>query len=65
MKQKEEMTGTHIKLSTSRKIFLAADYLFLTCSALLCLLPLINVLAVSLSSSCGRWSSPGRPTSTR
>ena len=51
MKQKEEMTGTHIKLSVSRKVFLAADYLFLTCSALLCLLPLINVLAVSLSSS--------------
>ena len=51
MKQKEEMTGTHIKLSVSRKVFLAADYLFHTCSALLCLLPLINVLAVSLSSS--------------
>ncbi len=51
MKQKEEMTGTHIRLSLSRKIFLAADYLFLSFSALLCLLPLINVLAVSLSSS--------------
>ncbi len=51
MKQKEEMTGTHIRLSLSRKIFLAADYLFLSFSALPCLLPLINVLAVSLSSS--------------
>lgn len=51
MKRIDEMSGTHIRLSTSRKIFLAADYLFLTVSALLCLLPLINVLAVSLSSS--------------
>lgn len=51
MKRIDEMNGTHIRLSTSRKIFLAADYLFLTAAALLCLLPLINVLAVSLSSS--------------
>ena len=51
MKQQEEMHGTHIKTSLGRKIFLAADYLFLTAAALLCLLPLINVLAVSLSSS--------------
>ena len=51
MKQKEKMVGTHIRLSMGRKIFLVADYLFLACSALLCLLPLINVLAVSLSSS--------------
>ena len=51
MKRIDEMNGTHIRLSTSRKIFLAADYLFLTVAALLCLLPLINVLAVSLSSS--------------
>ncbi|MBQ8160945.1 MAG: carbohydrate ABC transporter permease [Clostridia bacterium] len=40
-----------IRLSTGRKVFLVLDYLFLTLSALMCLLPLINVLAVSLSSS--------------
>ena len=51
MKQQEEMHGTHIKTSLSRKLFLIVDYLFLTGAALLCLLPLINVLAVSLSSS--------------
>ena len=51
MKKKNEMSGTRIKLSFSRKVFLAADYLFLAIAALLCLLPLINVLAVSLSSS--------------
>ncbi len=51
MKQQEEMHGTHIKTSLGRKIFLVADYLFLAAAALMCLLPLINVLAVSLSSS--------------
>ena len=51
MKHIDEMSGTHIKTSLGRKVFLVADYIFLICAALLCLLPLINVLAVSLSSS--------------
>lgn len=51
MKRQEEMHGTHIKTSLGRKIFLVADYVILTFAALMCLLPLINVLAVSLSSS--------------
>lgn len=51
MKRIDEMSGTHIKTSLGRKLFLVFDYLFLSGAALLCLLPLINVLAVSLSSS--------------
>lgn len=51
MKRIDEMSGTHIKTSLGRKLFLAFDYLFLAAAAMLCLLPLINVLAVSLSSS--------------
>ena len=51
MKQHDPQAATHIRLSWSRKVFLVADYLFLAGAALLCLLPLINVLAVSLSSS--------------
>ena len=51
MKNVEEMHTTHIRISLGRRIFLALDYLFLVCIALLCLLPLINVLAVSLSAS--------------
>lgn len=39
------------KVSTSRKIFLLSNYIFLGLIAFLCLLPLINVLAVSFSSS--------------
>jgi ABC-type sugar transport system, permease component len=38
------------KLTTGRKVFLACNYTILAISALLCLLPLINVLAISLSS---------------
>lgn len=37
--------------SLSRKIFVVANYVFLACLALLCILPLINVLAISFSSS--------------
>jgi len=51
MKQQNEMAGVHIRLSPSRRVFMVFDYLFLTFAALMCLLPLINVLAVSLSSS--------------
>ena len=51
MKHIDEMSGTHIKISASRRLFLIFDYIFLACAALLCLLPMINVLAVSLSSS--------------
>ena len=51
MKRHDPQAATHIRLSWSRKVFLVADYLFLAGAALLCLLPLINVLAVSLSSS--------------
>ncbi|RED87692.1 MULTISPECIES: carbohydrate ABC transporter permease [Cohnella] len=39
------------RLSFGRKLFLALDYAFLVGLAVLCLLPLINVLAISFSSS--------------
>ncbi|MDR6550473.1 carbohydrate ABC transporter permease [Paenibacillus qinlingensis] len=39
------------KVSTSRKLFLLINYILLGLIAFLCLLPLINVLAVSFSSS--------------
>lgn len=51
MKRHDPQAATHIRLSWSRKVFLVVDYLFLAGAAMLCLLPLINVLAVSLSSS--------------
>lgn len=38
------------KTSTSRKIFMAFDYLLLTVMALICILPIINLLAMSFSS---------------
>jgi len=38
------------KLTTGRKVFLTFNYIILAIAALLCLLPLINVLAISLSS---------------
>ncbi|WP_159886043.1 carbohydrate ABC transporter permease [Paenibacillus puerhi] len=38
------------KLSTGRKVFLIVNYVILTLAALLCILPLINVLAISFSS---------------
>lgn len=40
----------HSYTSTSRKIFLVFVYIFLAVSALLCVLPIVNVLAVSFSS---------------
>ncbi len=40
-----------LKLSSGRKIFLAFNYTFLIVLAIVCLLPLINVLAISFSSS--------------
>ncbi|CAH1191690.1 Inner membrane ABC transporter permease protein YcjP [Paenibacillus allorhizoplanae] len=39
------------KVTTSRKVFLLVNYILLGLIAFLCLLPLINVLAVSFSSS--------------
>ncbi|MDR2752513.1 MAG: carbohydrate ABC transporter permease [Clostridiales bacterium] len=38
-----------IKTSTSRKVFMAFNYLILTTLSLLCILPFINVLAISFS----------------
>jgi putative aldouronate transport system permease protein len=38
-------------LSSGRKLFLTLDYIFLIGLSILCLLPLINVLAISFSSS--------------
>lgn len=38
-------------LSRSRKLFLAVNYLLLTMTGLLCVLPLLHVLAISFSSS--------------
>lgn len=40
-----------MRLSWQRKAFLASDYIFLACSSLLCLFPLIHVLALSFSSA--------------
>lgn len=40
-----------IRTSTSRKIFIIFNYTFLSIIAFICILPLINILAVSLSSS--------------
>lgn len=40
-----------LKLSAGRKLFLVCNYVFLIASAVVCLLPLINVFAISLSSS--------------
>lgn len=40
----------HIKSSVSRKIFMAFNILFLTLVSLICILPFINLLAVSFSS---------------
>lgn len=39
------------KMTTGRRVFLIANNIFLITLAVLCLLPLINVLAISLSSS--------------
>ncbi len=38
-------------MTSNRRLFLGANYLFLILLALFCLLPIVNVLAVSLSSS--------------
>lgn len=45
------LTTNRIKDSASRKVFLCFNYLLLALAAVTCLLPLINVLAVSFSSS--------------
>lgn len=39
------------KITTSRKIFLVINYIVLSVTAIACILPLINVLAISFSSS--------------
>ncbi|MNJ36043.1 hypothetical protein D3C77_308150 [compost metagenome] len=39
------------KSSISRKMFLTFNYILLTVTAIVCILPLINVLAISFSSS--------------
>nr|WP_328804051.1 carbohydrate ABC transporter permease [Paenibacillus glycinis] len=41
----------HIQTSISRRTFLAFNYVLLTAVAVACLLPLVNVLAISFSSS--------------
>lgn len=39
------------QLSAGRKLFIAFNYFFLSCLALICILPLVNVLSISLSST--------------
>lgn len=39
-----------------RKLFVVFNYLFLTCAALICVLPILNILAISLSSSAAAGS---------
>ena len=39
-----------IKSSPSRKLFMAVDYVLLTVMSLVCVLPIINLLAMSFSS---------------
>ncbi len=39
------------RASTGRKLFVVFNYLFLAATAAACLLPLLNVLAISFSSS--------------
>lgn len=39
-----------IKTSTSRKLFMACNFVFLLCLSLVCVLPFINLLAISFSS---------------
>lgn len=51
IKEETGMHPTHIRESLGRKVFLAVNYLVLAFLAMLCLMPLINVLAVSFSSS--------------
>lgn len=46
--------GRDEKKSTGQKIFLLFNYLILCTAGLLCLLPFINLLAVSLSSSLAK-----------
>lgn len=43
--------NNRIRSSAGRKCFMVVNYVLLTFSAMLCLLPLVNVLAVSFSSS--------------
>lgn len=47
----EMKLNNHIHQSVGRKIFMTFNYVLLTLTAMVCLLPLINVLAVSFSSS--------------
>ena len=39
-----------------RKLFVVFNYLFLTCAALICVLPILNILAISLCSSAAAGS---------
>ena len=40
-----------IKTSPSRKFFLVLNYLFLALSGIICILPFVNLLAISFSSA--------------
>ncbi len=50
-KQPGGRVGNHIKESTSRKVFRAVNIVLLTALALVCLLPFVNVIAISFSNS--------------
>lgn len=50
-RQTEHLPAKHIKESVPRKVFLVVNYIVLAVLAAMCILPLINVLAVSFSSS--------------
>jgi putative aldouronate transport system permease protein len=48
---KNRKVNSKIRTSKSRKIFIVFNYAFLSITAFVCILPLINILAVSFSSS--------------
>lgn len=49
MKKKKKQVGRKIKVSKSRKIFLICNFIFLTITGIICCIPFINLLAISLS----------------
>lgn len=51
MRKTEASLSLHIRASIGRRAFMISNYIFLSFMALICLLPLVNVLAVSFSSS--------------
>ena len=48
---KQTSHPSHIRVTAGRRVFLVINYLVLALAAVMCILPLINVLAVSFSSS--------------